>query len=42
MSAVKYNEQQRCVKVQKEEAEQRVCEEAEKKAREEAVGEAQG
>ena len=32
MSAAKYNEQQRCAKVWKEEAEQRVCEEAEKKA----------
>ena len=31
MSAAKYNEQRRCAKVWKEEAEQRVCKEAEKK-----------
>ena len=42
VSTAKYNKQQRCAKVRKEEAEQRVCKEVEKKVREEAVGEAQG
>ena len=42
VSATKYNEQWRRVKVQKEEAEQRACEEMEKKVQEEAVGEVQG